>query len=191
MSTMTKGFTLVETMVAIGVLAIALVGPFVAIRTALVASYVARDQLIASQLAQEGMEYIRSVRDGNYLNGRAWLDGFNTVTQNRNRCFSVTTTDPTGSCALDPIRGDFHNAAPADQGMVGYTAFSGTGGIPLLNLNTSSLYTQQAGTATSFRRGVKIATMSANEVRITVTVSWTTSGQTYSVVVTDYLQDWL
>ena len=66
-----KAFTLVETLVAIGVLMIAIVGPFTEVEHALTASDVARDQLVGTSLAQEGLEYVLSIRDGNYLYNRA------------------------------------------------------------------------------------------------------------------------
>lgn len=74
---MMKGFTLIETLVAVTVIAIAIVGPFFAVQTALTASYTSRDQLIAASLAQEGVEYIRHVRDNNFLASRSWLFGLN------------------------------------------------------------------------------------------------------------------
>lgn len=185
-----KAFTLVETMVAIAVLAVALVGPFIAVTNALRASYTARDQLIAAQLAQEGMEYIRGVRDGNYLNGRAsWLDGFSDAA--RDLCYNATVGGAvSGVCTLDPILGDFHQPSSASA----MAEHASAAVAPVLKLNTSRLYTQQSGagyTDTPFKRTVQIATVSTNEVRVTITVSWRTLGQSYSVVVTDELQDWL
>lgn len=182
-----KGFTLVETMVAIAVVAIALVGPFVAVQNALRASYTSRDQLIASQLAQEGMEYVRSVRDANFLNNRAggWLDGFNTATQNRNRCFSLTSTNPTGYCTVDPMGGDLHQSAAS---MVGYLTLAS---VPVLDITPAGFYRHAATSPDSkFKRSVQIATLSADEIRVTVVVSWITTGQTYSVTVVGNLQNW-
>lgn len=181
--TSSRAFTLVETMVAIAILAVALVGPFIAVQNALRASYIARDQLIASQLAQEGMEYLRFIRDNNYLNSRDWLDGFTDAT--RNLCFSATETSPSGHCTLDPKLGDFHQTSAA---MVEHASVAAA---PSLALDAQRVYTQSAGSETPFKRTVQIVTLSDTEIRATVTVSWVTVGQTYSVVVVDILQDWL
>jgi len=62
-----KGFTLVETLVAITILTFAISGSFVAANSALVAANIARDRLTASHLAQEGIEYVRQQRDNAYL----------------------------------------------------------------------------------------------------------------------------
>ncbi len=182
-----KGFTLVETMVAVTVLAIALVGPFTAVQHALSASYVARDELIASSLAQEGMEYVRSIRDNNYLNGRTWMDDLSTFTN----CFGI---NPSGYCTVDPTRGDIHTDSTQNPAMVGYGNINN---VPPLYLSTIGLYNQQnIGTKTRFTRSVRITCLggscaTATEVQVVVTVSWISARQSYSVTVTDNLRDWL
>lgn len=184
----THGFTLIETMVAIAVLALALVGPFIAVENALKSSYVARDQLIAASLAQEGMEYIRGIRDNNYLASpqRTWLDGFSATT--RDGCFGAT---PAGVCVVDPTLGDFHD--PSAAAAMVEVAPSAT--PPPLYLSSTNLYNQQsAGTATPFTRTVTVQTIgggTVHEAKVTVIVSWRTRGTQYSVTVTDTLQDWL
>lgn len=73
------GFTLIETMVAITIITLAIAGPLVIANSAIVAARISRDQLTASYLAQEGIEYVRAMRDDNYLavyntpnEGSAW-----------------------------------------------------------------------------------------------------------------------
>lgn len=173
-----SGFTLVETMVAIAVLAVALVGPFTAVQNALNASYIARDQLIAASLAQEGMEYIRSVRDNNYLNGRTWMDVLSTYA-----CYGAS---PSNYCTVDPTQGDVHTAPSTAM-----VAYANIGSVPSLNLSPTNLYTQQAGTPTRFTRTVQLLVKSANEVQVVVVVTWVSVKQTYSVTITDTLRDWI
>jgi type II secretory pathway pseudopilin PulG len=71
-----KGFTIVETLVAISVLMIAVAGPLVVANKSLTAALYAKDQMFASYLAQEGVEYLRNVKDNNIANavGGGWLD---------------------------------------------------------------------------------------------------------------------
>ncbi|MDP3645694.1 MAG: type II secretion system protein [bacterium] len=62
-----RGFTLVETLVAISLLTIAIVAPMSLTTQSLSAAYYSRDQVTAFFLAQEAIEGVRSVRDGNIL----------------------------------------------------------------------------------------------------------------------------
>ncbi|MDP2651914.1 MAG: prepilin-type N-terminal cleavage/methylation domain-containing protein, partial [bacterium] len=62
-----RGFTLIETMVAITILTLAISGSFFTANSAIVAAETASDQLTASYLAQEGIEYVRLMRDNEYL----------------------------------------------------------------------------------------------------------------------------
>jgi hypothetical protein len=57
------GLTLVETLVAISILTIAVIGPLGIIAQALHTSYYTRDQMTAHYLAQEAVEYVRNLRD--------------------------------------------------------------------------------------------------------------------------------
>jgi len=70
-----RGFTIVETLVAITVLMISVAGPLVVASKGLSAALYARDQVIASYLAQESMEVIKNTRDNNLAEGRVWLTG--------------------------------------------------------------------------------------------------------------------
>lgn len=167
------GFTLVETLVAIAILLLSISGPLYSVNKALTASYIARDQLIASSLAQEGMEYIRTTRDNNYLynyanpgSPRNWLYGLDNC-----RTTNTCTVDPTGNTPI--------------------TLCGGT--CPVLYNSATGLYTQTStsNTPTRFTRSVTVRDVSANEVRVTVTVSWVTNRVTYSVVINDNLMNWL
>ena len=69
------GFTIIETLVAVAVLMIAVSGPLVVASKGLTAALYARDQVIASYLAQETMETIKNVRDNNIstIDANQWL----------------------------------------------------------------------------------------------------------------------
>lgn len=69
----TRGFTLLETLVAIAILTISITGPLAFAQTGLRASFIARDQMIAFALAQDAIESIKNIRDTNALQGNPWL----------------------------------------------------------------------------------------------------------------------
>jgi len=73
-----KGLTLVESLIAISILVIAVLGPLVIVSQALRVSFFARDQITAYYLAQEAIEYVRNIRDKNALtqvSSANWLVG--------------------------------------------------------------------------------------------------------------------
>lgn len=179
-----RGFTLIETLVAISIILTSIVGPLYTVQQSLNASRTAGEQLIASSLAQEAIEYVRYVRDSNYLttiNGGSsvnWLQGFDGSASSVN-CF-------TNDCVVDPKERTV-TLKPSDPNQ-GY-----------LYLNTNRLYTQvsSSGTKTPFKRTVRFTAVTnsnpaiTTEVLIETTVTWSTRGQTRTVVITEHLHNWL
>lgn len=189
--TTTDGFTLIETLVAIGILMIAIAGPFYAASRSLTAAQIARDQLTASYLAQEGIEYVRAMRDDEYL--AAYLaNGTNTSTASwtnfttANDSASITPCE-TSACTLDPW-----NPMGAGAGKSLMPCAGGACG-PLYLAN--GVYRQDSGILgaqkTPFTRTVQ-GTLSASgsELKIVSTVSWDSHGTAYTTSVTDYLTAW-
>ena len=83
------GFTIIETLVAIAILLLAIVGPLTMAEKGLASAEAARQEITAFYLAQEAIEYVRNIRDTNALqNGGQWL-------QNLNECLK-----PSG-CGID------------------------------------------------------------------------------------------
>lgn len=77
---MNRGFTLIEALVALVLIAIA-TGPVLILATSAVnVSSRIEHNLIASNLAQEGIEVVRNIRDTNWLNGSAFDNNLSTGT---------------------------------------------------------------------------------------------------------------
>lgn len=67
-----KGFTLVETIVALVIITVAMGPVFILATSAVNVASRIEHNLIAANLAQEGIEVARSIRDTNWLNGAAF-----------------------------------------------------------------------------------------------------------------------
>ena len=156
-----KGFTLIESLVAIAILTLAVSGAFFTANRAIVAAGIARDQLTASFLAQEGIEYVRLLRDNAYLAApaTAW-SGFLTVIN------SYSCLEP-NICTLAPRA----NPVQCPSGVCTATFILGSNG-------------------TSFMRTIKATTISASDEKIVSEVSWSYHNSPYTVTITDHLTPW-
>lgn len=65
-----KGFTLIEILAVIFIIAVGVTGVFALVQTTTSSSRLVSYQLTATYLAQEGVELVRSVRDTNWLEDR-------------------------------------------------------------------------------------------------------------------------
>lgn len=93
-----SGFTIIETLVAITILMISIAGPLTIAHKGLLAAIFTRDQVVASYLAQDIIEYLKNMRDNNILRGEAdWLRGFGTCTESSPCKADTRAGDPTGT----------------------------------------------------------------------------------------------
>jgi prepilin-type N-terminal cleavage/methylation domain-containing protein len=186
-----QGFTLIETLVAISILTITMGAPFFAVEQSITAADVSRDELTGSMLAQEGVEYIRSIRDGDYLYVRAnpsstqtWLYGLDGTDPNGNPSVSYNNCFVPYQCTVDPTA---LNSSPVQQ-------YSAAATVPVLYINNGTfLYTQvtSGGAATVFTRSVQLTNISTTEVKVVVTVKWITRHIPYTTTITEYLDNWM
>jgi prepilin-type N-terminal cleavage/methylation domain-containing protein len=177
-----RAFTLIETLVAVTILTLAVAGPMVTANRAIVAAQTAKDQLTASYLAQEGIEYVRAIRDGEYLVAHSSGDATTAWSTFINGIESVCLT----SCTLDPMRPMGYGPTSA------LSAVSGTA-APLRIATTTFRYTQQnlaGSTLTPYTRTLQVVRNSAADERIISRVSWNFHGTTYSVTITGNLTSW-
>ena len=142
-----RGFTLIETLVAISILLLSVSAPLTIASKGLASSFYAREQITAFYLAQDAVEYIRNTRDNNFLSGANWLKGF---PDTKGALFTVDTTN--GKMALCPVSG-----------------------CDALDYNSSTgfyRYNDSNAKVSSFIRSISINTINANEVSVSVKISW-------------------
>ncbi len=103
-----KGFTLVETLVAIFILVVSITGPMAAAQNSLRASFLARDQVVAYYLAQESIEYIKNAKDGLAVRGVDWktLGKFPDCLSENNKQCDIDSLGNTKVCGVGSIEGD-------------------------------------------------------------------------------------
>ncbi len=70
-----SGFTLVEAVVAVGVIAIGVAGALISLAQSSAQATNLRNRAVAAQLVAEGLEIVRNIRDTNWLAGRGWREG--------------------------------------------------------------------------------------------------------------------
>lgn len=202
-----KGFTLIETLVAIAIIMIAITGPFVATENSINAATMAHDKSIATFLAQEGVEYIHAIRDKIYIkecfsnngvNCSGWWDIFTTNSSLFGTSYDVLQCVGTAPCALDITKSQYSSAPPFASGTLAFCAVGtvdihGNGPCNPLYLTSSYMYTTSSAsgnTPTIFSRKIVTTDLGSKAIKVKVTVTWKWYGGTQSITTTDILTSW-
>ncbi|MBI2055632.1 MAG: hypothetical protein HYT42_01940 [Candidatus Sungbacteria bacterium] len=166
-----EGFTLVETIIALFLIVSALAGPFTLATRGIFSAKFSKNKLVALNLAQEGLEIIRQMRDTNILNGADW--------RGLGSCTAPCTVLANGDYNVDAIH---------DQPGV------------VLSQNISPLlfqdgfYDRQSGETRqpSFTRTVRVCSggCADGEMQITSEVTWQEGGMQRRVTIEEKLYDW-
>lgn len=104
----TPGQTLIETIVAIGLLTTGIIAGLAAAISALSASDQSLQQIVAANLAREGAEVVRTIRDSNWYSGAlsncdSWFG-----TNNNQQCYQTWDNGIAGSAAGTNYRATFN-----------------------------------------------------------------------------------
>lgn len=161
-----RGFTLLEVIVAVFIFAIGIGGVFAFLQQTLILGSTLRNQLAASYLAQEGVEIVRNIRDTNFLvlPYDQWVAG---------------------------LEGCLGNEYQADYLASSLQCFSGG----VLNRSGNS-YVHGAGTATLFTRKITVAANDLDpdpdldRLDVKVEVLWQEKGVTRNFTVDTQLYNW-
>ena len=151
-----KGFTIIETLVAISILVTAIVGTSTAVQGAISSYTHSKDQIIAFYLAQEGFEQIRNLRDESRLKNRNWLTGI--AENSSDACYFGKV------CIVSPV----DTQAPV-------SCSGGAGSCPYLRQEAATGFFGYTSTwnVTPFRREITLTSIEADkEIMVTVTVNW-------------------
>lgn len=180
-----NGFTILETIIALGVISVSIAGVFSAVRTGLFASINSKDEIKAFYLGQEAIEGLRNKKDANKLNSlnagvvTNWLNGI--AYQNSDPCY------PGKTCTIDTYNGNVLATCTGGFGTCQY----------LYQHPTSYFYsylTISPWTTTKFKREIQIECSSAcattDEITITVKISWLQGNINKDVKIKTLMTNW-
>src|SRR3989338_37984 len=181
-----SGFTLVETLVAISIFTTSIVALFAVLTQGISNNNYVKRKITASYLAQEGIEYMRNMRDTFVLydpaSSQAGWDGF------KNKLTSSGCQLANG-CYFDDQNLNYTNNS---QPMAGITLTACGASCPTLLYNgATGKYGYASGTSSGYIRKTGMTQISANEVKIFSTITWTHPSGNYSVVFSENLFNWI
>lgn len=163
------GFTLVETIISIAILTVAFLGPLSVATRSLSSSSVSTNQIIAYNLAEEGMEYMINKRDSMIFADAAngWSNFIN-ATQG-GQC---QTGGGKNGCSID---------LPTDT-LIGCGSSNNNDTCSLHKNSSTGLYSHTASDLlTIFVRRIYVQPGAGDDKKVTVTLTWVEkSGSTRS-----------
>ncbi|OGF89367.1 hypothetical protein A3I27_03170 [Candidatus Giovannonibacteria bacterium RIFCSPLOWO2_02_FULL_43_11b] len=162
-----KGFTLLETIVAISVLTIVILGPLAVATTILSNSSFSSNQVIAYNLAEEGVEFVINKRDSLIFkavyDGRTADDGWNDFKSTMGG--SSQCQNASKKCGVNVT-----NGAVFDCGSGSYPANQT---CTLRKNSTTGIYSYAPGDPiTIFERRIFVESGGSDEKQVTVTITW-------------------
>jgi type II secretory pathway pseudopilin PulG len=170
------GFTLIETFVAVVILATALAGALSLASQGFNSADVAGDQVTASFLAQDALEYVRYARDTTCLGNQGSVCGASWLGQSLGNCVTNASiqADPSAwnYCTIDTTLGlTAANPSPCD---------GPNNTCSRMRFNSSTgLYNYASGSESKFTRYITIFSPvggNSDEAKIVVQVYWLTKG---------------
>lgn len=170
-----KGFTLVEMIVAVGILVGATVGPIFLAAQGIGVANEAKNRILAVYLADEGLEVIKNKRDSNLISNQNWLTDLLICQDQPCRVDawsnSVAVCNPdASSCSLNVMAGE------------------GVGGSDVLEKRYG--HGSGAPASPAMSRWVEYTLVSQDEIRVKSTVVWREKLKEKKIELVSYLYRW-
>lgn len=168
-----RGFTLIETLVAISVLIVAVVVPLRIVSQSVKSATYNRERLTAVYIAQEGLELMHQKRDNDALS--TYTDKWGWVATSTN----AGCGNPSG-CSIEPTDGSYQTCLSTSPCKIYFD--DNVGNI---------IYTHDTGASvTPFHRSIRVFSYTnPNSVKVTSVVTWRSSylGRDVSVALDTWL----
>ncbi|MFA4833270.1 MAG: prepilin-type N-terminal cleavage/methylation domain-containing protein [Patescibacteria group bacterium] len=158
-----SGFSILEIVVAFSIITIGLVGVLSLTAQNVQVEYTNKNNLVASQLAQEGLELIRNIRDNNWLVGNSWDNSITPGTYIVDYSGNISSVAGIGEARLQQ-RND---------------------------IGEEDYYWHEASDPDSlFSRLITITQTSPELLNVSCLIQWEDRGQTFQYVADTILYDW-
>lgn len=181
-----SGFTLVETLVAIAIFTMSILALISILASGISNTNYAKEKMTASYLAQEGIEYMRNMRDTyvlyNAAGAQAGWDAFNTKLVNSSCTLS-------SGCLFSDQNMDY-NSHSQQMATVQVLFSCGSPCSPLKYDSSTGKYGYASGVASSFTRKITATAVDANQIKVSSTVSWTQGSGIYQTTFSENLFNW-
>ncbi|MEK7071408.1 MAG: prepilin-type N-terminal cleavage/methylation domain-containing protein [Patescibacteria group bacterium] len=182
------GFTLVETLVAVSIFTVSILAMIAVLSNGIADTNYAKKKAIAGYLAQEGIEYMRNMRDTYVLYtvpAQAGWTAFN------NNLIDASACQSANGCYFGDLSAtDFSNPT---QPMIGIVITPcGTNCPTMLYDATTGKYNYTTGTSSGYIRKIWITPANPiNETKVVSKVSWTQGSGTYNIIFSANLFNWV
>lgn len=201
------GFTLLEVVLAIFILSLSAFGGFTLIQGTVISASLNKQKLTAYYLAQESLEAVRNIRDGNWLKQREdgevlWTDGILTGGEcmnprptvcdsygDINRDGVVTEADTALMSSLILGLGDEDQRRRADvdgNGSIDGSDTSAMSSFILCGIDTFPACSTKA----EFQKEITVTQLSADLLEVSARISWGERGRSHEIEVISQLSDW-
>lgn len=181
-----KGFTLVESLVAISIFTLSILTLLVLLGGGISDSVYLKQKMVATYLAQEGIEYIRNMKDTYVLfdagGPAAGWTAFHTKLFN-NGCAG-------NGCYFNDQNVNFSDNTQPMTDLSIVSCPSGTCPTLLYQSSTGRYNYIAGGSPTTFTRKIWVSYISATELRFMSAVFWTQKSGTYNISFVENLTNW-
>jgi type II secretory pathway pseudopilin PulG len=181
-----RAFTLVETLVAVSIFTMSILGLLSILSQGISDTGYAKKKMVAAYLAQEGIEYIRNMRDTFVLYDAT--DAPTGWASFKNKLLSSSCQLSNGCYFND---GSLNYGNPS-QPMAGITLTACGGSCsPLLYDGSTGKYGYVSGTNSGFIRKIQINPINTDEIRVFSTITWTQGSGSHDITFSEDLFNWV
>lgn len=161
-----RGYTLLETIIALAVIMGAIAGPYSLASRGILSSLASKNKLAAYNLSQEGIELVRKIRDDNVLAGSSWDDGISS-----------------GSWKIDVVN---NTLSPFDGAAL---LFDSALGLYQHNTGSASIFTRRL-TIEKPPATPTPGIPDADQIRVISTVTWIERGLSKTAELQEIIYNW-